>query len=69
MRDMVDSWVRLHKRTETAIDHDEREIGRFLFQFTSKKCMDIETICRAEKVGVRCFHYMDAFRASSLDVS
>jgi hypothetical protein len=44
MRDMVDSWVRLNKRTETAIDHDDREIGRFLFRFSSKKCIDIEAI-------------------------
>jgi hypothetical protein len=32
--------VKLNKRTQTAIDRDDREIVRFHFRFSSKKCLD-----------------------------
>jgi hypothetical protein len=41
-------WVQLNKRTETAIDGDDREIDRFFLGFSSKKGLDIETIFLAE---------------------
>jgi hypothetical protein len=41
-------WVRLNKRTETAIDRYDDEIGHFLCGFSSKKGIDIETIVLAE---------------------
>jgi hypothetical protein len=40
--------VRLNKRTETAIDQDDREIVHFLYGLSSKKGIDIETIVLAE---------------------
>jgi hypothetical protein len=49
-------WVRLNKRTETAIDRDDSEIGRFLCLSSSKKGLDIKTIFRAEKVGSYGFY-------------
>jgi hypothetical protein len=33
-------WVRLNKCTETVIDRDESEIGRFLWSSSSKKGTD-----------------------------
>jgi hypothetical protein len=47
--------VRLNKRTETAIDQDDREIVRFRFRFSSKKCLDIEPYFLLEKVGFAVF--------------
>jgi hypothetical protein len=49
-------WVRLNKRTETAIDRYDSEIGRFLCMSSSKKGLDIETIFLAEKVGFYGFN-------------
>jgi hypothetical protein len=43
-----DGRVQLNKRTETAIDGDDREIVRFFLGFSSKKGLDIETIFLAE---------------------
>jgi len=40
--------VQLNKRTETAIDGDDREIVHFLCGVSSKKGIDIETIVLAE---------------------
>jgi hypothetical protein len=53
---MGDVWVHLNKCTKTAIDRDDREIGRFLCLSSSKKGLDIETICLAEKVGFYGFY-------------
>jgi hypothetical protein len=52
----VEEWVRLNKRTETAIDRYDSEIGRFLCMSSSKKGLDIETIFLAEKVGFYGFN-------------
>jgi hypothetical protein len=49
-------WVRLNKRTETAIDRYDSEIGRFLCLFSLKKGFDGETIFLAEKVGFSGFY-------------
>lgn len=48
--------VRLNKRTETAMDRDDSEIGRFLCLSSSKKGLDIKTIFLAEKVGSYGFY-------------
>jgi hypothetical protein len=47
--------VRLNKRTETAIDRDDSEIGHFLCRSSSKKDMDITTYCVLEKSSVAVF--------------
>jgi hypothetical protein len=52
----TEPWVRLNKRTETAIDRYDSEIGRFLCLSSSKKGLDIKTICLAEKVGSYGFY-------------
>jgi hypothetical protein len=44
-------WVQLNKRTETAIGGDDSEIVHFLWRFSSKKGIDIETICLAKQAG------------------
>jgi hypothetical protein len=53
--------VRLSKRTETAIDWDDRKLVRFLCKFSAKKCVDIETMFLAGKVGFCCFHRNNPF--------
>ena len=42
-------WVRLNKRTETAIGYDDSENGRVLCRFSSKKDIDRAPIFLAEK--------------------
>jgi bisphosphoglycerate-dependent phosphoglycerate mutase len=48
--------VRSNKRTETAVNCYDSEIGRFLCLSSSKKGLDIETIFLAEKVGFYGFY-------------
>jgi hypothetical protein len=62
------SWVRLNKRTKTAIDRDDRKIVRFLCGFSSKKGIDIETIFLAEYTGFGGFHWIETLRASLIVV-
>jgi hypothetical protein len=57
--------VRLNKRTETAIDRYDSEIGRFLCLSSSKKGLDIETIFLAEKVGFYGF-FIECIRSEPL---
>ena len=47
--------MHLNKGTETTIERDDSEIGRFALRFSSKKDMDIATMFLAEKVGLLCF--------------
>jgi hypothetical protein len=46
-----EEWVRLNKRTETAIDWDDSEIVRFLCGFSSQNGLDRETIFLAQSTG------------------
>jgi hypothetical protein len=50
-----DRRVRLNKGTETAIDRDDREIVRFRFRFSSKKCLDKEPYFLLEKLVFAVF--------------
>jgi hypothetical protein len=52
---MADDRVRLNKSIKTAIDRDDREIVRFRFRFSSKKCLDIEPYFLLEKVAFAVF--------------
>jgi hypothetical protein len=47
--------VQLNKRTETAIDQDDREIVRFRFRFSLKKCLDRDPYFLLEKVVFSIF--------------
>jgi hypothetical protein len=40
----------LNKRTETAIDQDNREVIRFRFAFSTKQCLDLEPYFSLEKI-------------------
>ena len=52
----VQDSVRLNKCTETVIDRDDSEIGRFIYSSFYNKIIDIKTRFLAEKFGCRCFH-------------
>jgi hypothetical protein len=49
------TWVQLNKRTETAIDGDDREIVRFRCRFSTKKYLDLEPYFLLEKVILAVF--------------
>jgi len=53
--DLINYWGRLNNRTETAIDRYDNKIGHFLWRFSSKKGLAIETIVLAEYAGFRGF--------------